>query len=71
MNLKARPNHRRYVEILRRMTPAQRLDKALELTEYARALMKAALRTSHPHMPEHQLHQIYLERLRRCHNQNY
>lgn len=33
MDPKPRPNHRRYIEILRRMTPEQRLAKAFELSD--------------------------------------
>jgi hypothetical protein len=38
MNPKPRPNHRAYLEVLRSMTPGQRLQKALELSELGRAL---------------------------------
>ena len=71
MDIKPRPNHRRYVKILRRMTPAQRLAKAFELTEFSRQLFKDGLRRRHPDLTEAEIHKLYLDRLRRCHNQNY
>ena len=71
MDIKPRPNHQRYLEILRAMTPAQRLDKAMELTEHGRSLMKATIARRHAGASESELHALYLERLKRCHNQNY
>ena len=71
MNLKPRPNHRIYLDILRRMTPAQRLQKSFELTELSRQLLKDGLRSRHPEMSDEQLHHLYLQRLHRCHNKNY
>jgi hypothetical protein len=53
------------------MTPAQRLQKSFELTEFSRQLLKDGLRNRHPELSEPQLHQLYLDRLRRCHNKNY
>jgi hypothetical protein len=38
--IKPRPNHQRYLEILRRMTPERRLLKSFELTEFLRQLLK-------------------------------
>lgn len=70
MMAKARPNHRRYVEILRAMTPEQRLRKAFELTDYARQLMREGLRNRHPGASEAELHRLYLKRLRQCHSKS-
>ena len=47
------------------------LEKSFELTEYARQLLKDGLRHRHPGLSERQLHQLFLERVRRCHNENY
>ncbi len=71
MDIKPRPNHRLYVEILRRMTPEQRLLKAFELTEFSRDLFKHGLRRRFPDLPEEELHRLYLQRLEKCHNRNY
>jgi len=34
MDLKERPNHKKYIQILRQMTPEQRLLKSFELSEF-------------------------------------
>jgi hypothetical protein len=71
MNIKPRPNHREYIEILRSMTPEQRLLKAIELTETARTLFKHGLRERFPNLSHEEFHKLYLERLEKCHNRNY
>lgn len=71
MDIKSRPNHRRLLQILRALTPAQRLEKAFELTEFSRQLMKDGIRNQHPNASPEQLHHIYLARLKKCHNRNY
>ncbi len=68
---KARPNHRVYLEVLRRMTPEQRIAKAFELSEMTRTLFRQGLRERFPDLPEDQFHALYLERLALCHNRNY
>ena len=70
-NPKPRPNHRRYVEILRRMTPEQKLAKVFELSEFAKALFRHGLRKRLGDIPEEQFRQIWLERIEKCHNRNY
>ncbi len=71
MNPKPRPNHAIYIQALRRMTPQQRLAKAIELTEDARRRFRDGLRRRFPDLNEQELHQLYLERLNKCHNRNY
>ena len=71
MNDKPRPNHRIYIETLRRMTPEQRLMKTFELTEQSRALFAQGLRRRFPDMSEVDLHQLIIQRLKLCHNRNY
>jgi hypothetical protein len=71
VNPKARPNHRRYLEILRRMTPEQRLLKAFELSAFARALFVEGLRKRFPDATEAEFKAILLTRLAKCHNRNY
>ena len=68
MDPKPRPNHRLYLEALRRLTPEQRLLKAFELTDLSRALFRAGLRRRFPEADEAELRRIYLERLEECHN---
>jgi len=52
MDRKPRPNHRQYIETLRRMTPNERLRKALELSETSRQLFVEGLRRRFPNLPE-------------------
>ncbi len=68
---KPRPNRSQYIEVLRRMTPQQRLAKAFELSELAKRLFKQGLRQQFPELSEEDFHQLYLERLAKCHNRNY
>lgn len=65
------PNHARYIEVLRRMTPAMRLQKAFELTQLMRMLLRAGLRKQFPELSDDEIHRLFLERLAKCHNQNY
>jgi hypothetical protein len=62
MDLKRRPNHRRYLEVLARMTPDARLRKAFELSEMARRLFLQGLCERFPHLDEEDRKRIYLER---------
>jgi hypothetical protein len=71
MNVKPRPNRRTYLETLRRMTPAQRAQKAFELSEEGRRLFLAGLRRRFPNAPPEEIRRLLLERLGRCHNRNY
>ena len=71
MNPKPRPNHRRYLEVLRRMTAEERLRKAWELSETARELFRTGLRRRFPDLPEREFRQLYLKQLAKCHNRNY
>ena len=71
MNIKERPNHAMYIQALRKMTPEARLLKAFELSEFSRQLFLQGLRRRFPNMSEAEIHQLYLERLDKCHNRNY
>ena len=71
MDIKPKPNRRMYIEILRRMTPAQRLDKAFELSEFTRQLFLEGLRRRFPDTSESEFREIVIKRLERCHNRNY
>jgi hypothetical protein len=71
MDLKPRPNHRLYLQILRRMTPEERLMKAFELSEFSRELFFHGLKRRFPNRSDEEIREIYLERLKKCHNWNY
>lgn len=70
-NPKAQLNHRRYLEALRRMTPEQKLLKAMELSDLGKQACREGLCRANPHLSEPELHKLFLEVLRRCHNPNY
>lgn len=71
MDIKPRPNHRQYLEMLARMTPEQRLMKAFQLSAMGKELFLAGLRKRFPEKTEEEIKQIYLERILKCHNRNY
>lgn len=69
--MKPRPNHARYIEILRRMTPEQRLRKAFELGEMGKELFRLGLRRRHPDLSTVEFEALVRRRLLQCHNRNY
>jgi hypothetical protein len=71
VNPKPRPNHRLYIETLRRMTPSERLAKAMELSAQSKRLFLQGLRERFPDMPQDEFWQLALKRLAKCHNRNY
>jgi hypothetical protein len=71
MNPKPRPNHRLYIEILRKMTPEQRLLKTFELSDFAKSLFIHGLRKRFPNATPERFAQIVKERLDKCRNRNY
>ncbi len=71
MNIKPKPNRQLYINILRKMTPAQRLEKAFDLSEFSRKLFIEGLRKRFPNVTEDEFRKIVLKRLERCHNRNY
>lgn len=68
---KPRPNHRMYIEALRRMTPEERLAKAFELSTFGKELFLHGLKERYPDLSEEEIKKIYLERISKCHNRNY
>jgi hypothetical protein len=71
MDPKPRPNRRLYLQVLKRMTPSERLLKAIELSETGKELFRSGLRKRFPDLDEAAFHKLYLERLAKCHNRNY
>ena len=68
MDIKPRPNHKQYIESLRRMTPEQRLMKAFELSKFSKKLFIHGLRKRFPDLNEEEFHKLYMERLEKCYN---
>jgi len=71
MNIKENPNHKKYISILRQMSPEERLLKAFELSEFTKQLFIHGLRKRFPDLSEEEFKKILLERLDKCHNRNY
>ena len=71
MDPKPRPHDRLYIQILRSMTPGQRLAKAFELGMMGRELLRAGLRLRHPGATEEEIRALELQEVARCHNRNY
>ena len=69
--MKQRPNHRRYLEILRRMSPEQRLRKAFELSDLSNALFAQGLRHRFSSLSEEEFQKLLHDRLAKCHNRIY
>jgi hypothetical protein len=68
--MKPRPNHARYLEILRGMTPEQRLRKAFELGEMGNALFRQGLKRRHPDLVPEEFEAVlrkqrFLQQIRR------
>lgn len=71
MDIKDRPNHRIYIQVLREMSPEKRLLKAFELSEFANQLFIHGLYKRFPNLSDEEFKRILLERLDKCHNRNY
>lgn len=71
MNLKEYPNHKKYIQILRQMSPEERLLKAFELSEFTKQLFIHGLRKRFPDLSDEEFKKILLERLDKCHNRSY
>lgn len=69
--MKPRPNHGRYILVLRCMTPEERLEKAFELSEFARALFLHGLEKRFPDRSPEALRRLVRDRLQKCHNGNF
>lgn len=59
------------LQVLRAMTPEQRLLQALQLSEWTRQIFRQGLRHAHPDLPEEEFQRLYLRRIALCHNRNY
>jgi len=70
MDPKPRPNREIYLAALRRMTPEQRLEKTIELSEFGKDLFLHGLRQRFPDADEKQIMSIYLRRVMRCPSRN-
>jgi hypothetical protein len=63
--------HKHQLEVLRRLTPEQRLLIAFDLSENTRQIFAEGLRIRFPDLSEQELRSLFVERLDLCHNRNY
>ncbi len=68
---KPRPNHQRTLQILRAMSPQEKLAQVFKLNERTLELMRIGLRRRFPDLDEAAFQQVYLQMRERCHNRNY
>jgi hypothetical protein len=71
MDPKPRPNNRRYLTVLRAMTPEQRLLKSFELSAFSKALFVHGLQQRFANLSAEDFRKLLLARLAKCHNRNY
>ena len=58
MNPKERPNHEKYIQILRQMSPEKKLLKAFELSEFTKQLFIHGLRKRFPNLSEEEFNRL-------------
>ena len=69
--ISSKSERKRYIKILQGMTPEQRLQKAFDLSEMCKDILRIGLKIRFPEKSKEELHQIFLNRLDECHNKNY
>jgi hypothetical protein len=65
---KLQPNRAIYVDVLRRMTPEQRLAKAFELTSMVRQLARAGVAHRNPGLEAAEVDRLTREHIRQWHS---
>ncbi len=71
MGLKKKSNHKIYLQVLRNMSPEERLCKAFELSDFTKQLFVHGLHKRFPHLSDKAFNKLLLKRLDKCHNRNY
>ncbi|MBC8526864.1 MAG: hypothetical protein H8D22_08410 [Candidatus Cloacimonetes bacterium] len=54
------------IEIYRKMTPQQRIEEAIQLTDLTYEVMKEGIRNQHPNLDEAAIQKLVLERMEIC-----
>ncbi len=70
-NLKPQPNHQIYLQTLQKMTSAERLQKAFELSEMTKQLFLQGIKKRFPDYSTEKIMEIYLKRISLCYNRNW
>jgi uncharacterized protein (DUF433 family) len=68
---KPRPTHQRTLQILRGMSPREKLAQVFKLNERTLKLMRIGLRRRFPDLDDAAFEKVYLQMRARCHNRNY
>ena len=68
---KPRPNHQQTLQILRSMTPSQKLAEVFKLNERTIRLFRIGLRRRFPDLDDAAFEKLYLKMRARCHDRNY
>ena len=63
--------HAKYIEVLRKLTPEQRVQRTFELSDFVRQIFFEGLKKTFPNLSPEELKKLYLKRLELCHNRNY
>lgn len=53
------------------MTPSEKFNKVMELTEMSNSLCKQGFRKRFPNKKEEEIHKLFLDWIEKCHNSNY
>jgi hypothetical protein len=67
----SKADRKAYLEVLRKMSPSEKFNKVMELNELTKSIFKQGLRKRFPEKTEAEIHQLFLEKLDKCHNSNY
>lgn len=71
MQLKPRPNHKIYLETLRKMSAEQKLMKVFELSSLSKNLFKEGLKKTYGNLTNEQFNKLFISRIKKCYNRNY
>lgn len=71
MQLKPQPNHKIYLETLRKMSAEQKLLKVFELSSLSKNLFKEGLRKTYGNLSDEHFHKLFISRIKKCYNRNY
>ena len=63
--------HKKYIEILRSMTPQQKIDKIFELNKLGDDLFRAGLKERFPNLNEEKFNKLYKSRIEKCYNRSW
>jgi len=71
MSLRNKSEHKEYINMLRRMSPEERLFKAFEISDFTKKLFVNGLRKRFPDLNDQEFKLLLMKRLDKCHNRNY